>query len=443
MTLLVMLVVPSMTLRAAPLGGTLTGKVVMKTAGASLPTPPLTVTILSFNSGLFRSSDESADARTAMTAPDGSFTFSGLDTTQAGVYRVLVQYKGVAYEPAERDLTDASGATGKSRAVRFTNNATSVTTDVPIYEPQVADTPTGFTVTSHQIIINEVRPQFYSVLEALQISNPGDRTLVGALNPDGSVAQGVALPFTMPQPARTISTNRIDLIPGADVTGQKLTLRAPIQPGGSDVTATYDMPGTPNGLSYQRTLDFPATKVQVLVSDTKQAIASQTLKDDGQIQAPQASSPFRQFSLNNAKAGQQIALMIAPSPSAPIQATPTAANKSAFARFRDTFTAPLLLALAFVCLVLMILILRAPVKSTESAAANTRGTTRKRAVTPMTDGVEAKEASTAQPATAVSESSGKAVRRARGRPHDDDLDDAEREIEAANAKAEETRNDRA
>ncbi len=126
---------------AAPIGGTLTGKVVMKTAGASLPTTPLTVTLLYFNPGLFRVTDEAADARTTTTAPDGSFTFAGLDTSSAGVYRVLVQYKGVTYEPAEQDVTDPFGGTTKSRAVRFANNATTATTEVPIYEPAVEHRP--------------------------------------------------------------------------------------------------------------------------------------------------------------------------------------------------------------------------------------------------------------------------------------------------------------
>ena len=76
-------------------GGTLSGKVVMKTAGTSLPTAPLTVTLLYFNPGLFRVTDEAADARTTTTAPDGSFTVAGLDTSAAGVYRVRVQCRGV------------------------------------------------------------------------------------------------------------------------------------------------------------------------------------------------------------------------------------------------------------------------------------------------------------------------------------------------------------
>ena len=137
-----------------------------------------------------------------------------------------------------------------------------------------------------------------------QFTNPGDRTLVGALNPDGSVAQGMPIVFTAPANAQTITTNRIDLIPGADLTGQKLTLRMPIPPGASDITATYDMPGSPSGFIFVRTLDYAATKLQVLVSDSRQAMNSQTLHNDGPIQAPQGATPFRQFSADNAQAGQ-------------------------------------------------------------------------------------------------------------------------------------------
>jgi hypothetical protein len=417
-------------LGAAPIGGTLSGTVVMKTAGATLPSAPLTVTLLYLNPGLFRETDEATDFRTTTTAPDGSFSFAGLDNSSAGVYRVVVQYKGITYEPAEHDVTDITGAAGKSRAVRFTNNAATATVEIPVYEPAVSDSPANFTITSDQIIMNEVRPQFYSVLEALQITNPGDHTLVGALNADGSVAQGVPLVFSAPANAQMITTNRTDLIPAADLTGQKLTLRMPILPDASDVTATYDLPGSPSGLLFSRTLDYAASKVQVLVSDSHQALASTTLHNDGAIQAPQGATPFKQFSLDNVQAGQQIDLTIGPSPATPPAATTSTTQKSAFSRIRQKATVPFLLILAGICLILMLLILRAPQRSPNSAS----GAQGQRAddVTPADPG---------EVATTADTKSLRPGRRPRGRPHDYDLDDAEREIEAANTETDETRND--
>ncbi|MGI8688652.1 MAG: hypothetical protein ACR2M3_08735 [Thermomicrobiales bacterium] len=430
-------------LHAAPIGGTLTGKVVMKTAGASLPGTPLTVTLLFVNPGLFRSIDESTDFRTTMTAPDGSFSFSGLDTSSAGVYRVLVDYKGIRYEPPEQNVTDTSGTTNTSRAVRFTNNATTATVEIPVYEPIVSSAPANFTIKSDQIIMNEVRPQFYSVLEALRIANPGDRTLVGALNADGSVAQGVPLVFSAPANAQTITTKLADLLPTADLTGQKLTLRTPIQPGASDLSATYDLPGSASGLTFQRTLDYAATKVQVVISDSRQAIMSATLHNDGAIQAPQGATPFKQFSLDNAQAGQQIDLTIGPSPAAPAQTGAPLPQKSAFARIREKATVPLLLILAGVCLLLMLLILRAPQRSPNSAS-----DTRRTAGDPLPEPDSAPPADVPPVAPSVANGETTSIeqqqsRRARGRPHDYDLDDAEREIEAANSDTEEARNSRA
>ncbi|MCA1669495.1 MAG: hypothetical protein LC793_19320, partial [Thermomicrobia bacterium] len=425
--------IAALPLHAAPIGGTLTGAVVMKTAGVALPGTPMTVTLLNFNGGLFRSSDETADARTTMTAPDGTFTFSGLDTTAAGVYRVIVNYKGVAYEPPEQTVTDASGTAVQSRGVRFANNATTATVQIPIYEPVVSDNAANFTITSDQIIMNEVRPQFYSVLEALQITNSGDRTLVGALNADGSVAQGVPIVFTAPANAQTITTNRTDLLPTADLTGQKLTLRTPIQPGGSDLAATYDLPGSASGLTFQRTLDYAATQVQVLVSDARQAIASTTLHNDGPIQAPLGATPFRKFSLANAQAGQQIDLTIGPSPAAtPPAATPTT-QKSGFARLRDKATVPVLLVLAGLCLVLMLLILRAPQrrpndKVSSDASNDPLAAPDDAAVVLTPSGSEKAE----DEATVTDAQQPPHSRPARGRPHDYDLDAADREIEAAN-----------
>lgn len=419
------LALPALSLNAAPIGGTLTGKVVMKTAGASLPTTPLTVTLLYLNPGLFRVTDEAADARTTTTAPDGSFTFAGLDASSAGVYRVLVQYKGVSYEPAEQDVTDPLSGTVKSRAVRFANNATTATTEVPIYEPVVSTGPPAFTITSDQIIMNEVRPQFYSVLEAYQFSNPGDRTLVGALNPDGSVAQGMPITFTAPQGAQTITTNRIDLIPGADLTGQKLTLQMAIPPGASDITATYDMPGSPSGFTFVRTLDYAATKLQVLVSDSGQALNSQSLHNDGPIQAPQGATPFRQFSADNVQAGQTYDVLIGPSPATPPGGATTQPAKSTWQRIRDRATVPFLLALALICLVLIFFVLRAPPRTPTTGS--TRGLASEDA---PADDVDTTDDATATPVAVGT--GAHAIRRSRGRPHDYDVDDAERAIEEAN-----------
>ena len=425
LTLLCFVLLPLLSVHAAPIGGTLTGKVVMKTAGAPLPNTPLTVTLLYVNPGLFRD-EAAAESRTTTTAADGSFSFSGLDTTAAGVYRVIAQYKGIAYEPDEHPVTaDTTGGAGTSRAVRFASNATTVTTEVPIYEPIVSDNPATLQLKSDQIIINEVRPQFYGVLEAIQVTNPGDRTLVGALNPDGSAAMGVPVVFSVPATATAITTNRIDLIPGADLTGTKLTLRAPLQPGANDIVTTYNLPGSSSGLTFTRALDYAAPKVQVLVSDARQAIFSRTLHDDGPIQTPQGTTAFRQFSLDNVQAGQTIDLTVGPSPTATAQSA-AAPKKGLFTRAREQFTVPILLVLAAICLVLMFLILRTPVRSTDTPH-----------YTAASDDAREPSADTdddAQPIANAQEAktSGGSRRRVRGRPHDYDVDEADRAIEEAN-----------
>jgi hypothetical protein len=400
----------------AALGGTLTGKVTMQTAGAALPSTPLAVTLLFFNAGFFRISDEAIDFKTTTTAPDGSFTFTGLATDPTATYRVVVTYKGVQYEPAEHDVTDPSGATVKSRAVRFANNATTATTEIPIAEPVIADASNTFTVKSQQIIINEIRPQFYSVLEVLQLGNNGDRTLVGALAPDGSVAQGVPVAFTAPQNALSIQTNRTDLLANADLTGQKLTVRAPVPPGGTDVTALYNLQGDPkNGITFTRTLDYATPKVQILVSDSRQAMFSRTLADNGPIQAPQAVTPFRQFSLDNAQAGQQIDLTIGPSP-ATTQQPAAQTQRNFFQKLRDRAGVPVLLGLAAICLILLVLVLRLPVRPAGQAGGGTR---------------QAAESEERDAEKEQSESTRSAKAR---RATDVEVDEAEAEIEAANAE---------
>ncbi|HEY8290844.1 MAG TPA: hypothetical protein VIG44_00080, partial [Thermomicrobiales bacterium] len=167
-------------------------------------------------------------------------------------------------------------------------------------------------------------------------------------------------------------------------------------------------------------------------SDSHQAIASTTLHNDGAIQAPQGTTPFKQFSLDSVQAGQQIDLTIGPSPATPPQATTPTAQKSTFDRIREKATVPFLLILAGICLILMLLILRAPQRSPSSTAESSSGNPS--ATRPPTDR-DAVEAGTDAERPSPS-------RRTHGRPHDYDLDDAEREIEAANTDVEETRDSR-
>ncbi len=419
----VALMLPLVGTHAAPIGGTLTGKVVMKTVGTSLPSAPLTVTLLFYNPGYFRINDEAVDNKITTTAPDGSFTFTGMDTSAAGVYRVLVMYRGVVYEPAERDFTDPSGITGKTRAVRFENNAPTATTEVPIYELATGEYQSGFTVAKHAAVINEVRPRVYSVVESYQITNATDRTFVGTLNPDGSMKTGIPIAFTAPTGATTISTSRIDLLAGGDLTGQKLTLPVAIPPGTSDVTCNYDVQGGTAGIDWKRTLDYAATQVQVLVSDTKQPITSpnQTLKSTAPIQAPQATVAFRPWNVDGATAGQVVELLIGPSPAAP-SALPTATPPKGnfYDTVRANITAPALLAIAALCFILMIVVLRMPTRA--EPAKGTTGGTKKATASADSD----------TPAKPAPKPEGRPTRTA-GRPHDYDVDEADKEIEAVNA----------
>ncbi len=379
--LMLTLIVPVVTVSAAPLGGTLTGKVTMKTAGASLPSAPVTVDLLFYNPGFFRSNDEAVDFKETTTAPDGSFTFGGLDTSPGGVYRLVARYKGVTFEPPPRDFTDESGATQKTVAVRFANNTTTASVDVPIAEPVVVAPGAGFTITAHSVVINEVRPQFYSVVEAYQFQNDSDHALAGSLKPDGSVDAGVPVVFSLPPNATGITTNRTDLLATGDLAGQKLTLKTAIAPGSSDVTCTYSLQGDMAGVAYNRTLDYPANKFEVLISDTNQPVdPGPGLKLDTPIQPGQASMPFKRLNTANATAGQQIAIRIAPSPPAPTGATtPATNNGNIFDRLRSGISSPALLALAALCLILMVVILRLPTRpepAKPGATATTATTTK-------------------------------------------------------------------
>ena len=425
------LVLPAGATIAAPLGGTLTGKLTMKTAGVNLPATPVTIDLLFYNPGFFRINDESVDFKETTTAPDGSFTFAGLDTSPAGVYRVVARYKGARFEPMPRDFTDANGQTAKTSAVRFEANATTATIEVPLAEPAASTYQTGFTVASHSVVINELRPQFYSIVEAYQFQNDTDRALVASLKPDGTVDEGVPVVFSLPMGATEITTNRTDLLATTDLTGQKLTLKTPITPGSSDITCTYTLPGGSAGLTYTRTLDYATTKLEVLISDSKQPVNPGTvLKLDTPIQPGQASTPFKRLNANNVPQGQAIQLLIGPSPPTPTgTATPATDNRNVIERIRSGISSPALLALAALCLVLMVVILRLPAKPIPAKPGKTpaSGGSKSTRTKPEPPPLATKAEATSTPATKTPPK-----RASRGRPPDAVIDADEAEIEAAN-----------
>jgi hypothetical protein len=188
------------------------------------------------------------------------------------------------------------------------------------------------------------------------------------------------------------------------------------------------MQGDPkNGVVFLRTLDYATPKVQVLVSDSHQAIFSRTLANNGPVQAPQAPATFRQFSLDNAQAGQQIDLTIGPSPTTS-QQPPSASQPGFFERLRDRVGVPVLLGLAGICLVLLVLVLRLPVRPAEKAA----GGGRQAADDKKVEGDAQKAAGKKRSGNATREDV--ATKPKAGRSADIEIDEAEAEIEAANAE---------
>ena len=224
------------------------------------------------------------------------------------------------------------------------------------------------------------------------------------------MAKGAPIAFTAPASAQSVSTNRIDLIPNADLTGQKLTLPMAIPPGESDLRPPIIWRGHHPASPSPRTLDYAATKLQVLVSDSRQALNSQTLHNDGPIQAPQGATPFRQFSADNVQAGQTYDMLIGPSPATPATGTTARRPRARWQRIRDRATVPFLLALALICLALIFFVLRAPQRVPQQHNGTGLTTMRPRQTHPAADDAVAEPVATSADSRATRRSRGQAAR---------------------------------
>jgi len=128
--------------------------------------------------------------------------------------------------------------------------------------------------------------------------------------------------------------------------------------------------------------------------------------------------------------GQAIQILIGPSPPTPTgTATPATDNRNVIERIRGGISSPALLALAALCLVLMVIILRLPAKPTPAKPGKTpaiggaKSTRTKPAPLPVATDADV----TPTPVTVTTPK-----RVSRGRPPDAVIDADEAEIEAAN-----------
>jgi hypothetical protein len=233
------------------------GQVTNGSAGGSVP-EGLEVTL-----HVFAGMDE-VDAYTAALSPDGSFRFEDVAPEVGESFMAEVVYQDVAYG---------------SGLVTLEAGRDELSLPVTIYE--VTDDPDAVLVTQMHIFMSKIddRLQFG---EYYLISNTGDRTYVGAEDPD--TGRKATLPFTLPAGAEDLSFD------GPGLGDRFLEREAgfvdtePVVPGTATTEAlfSYELPYQ-EGMQVERRFDLDVNSIVLLLAEEGMALQGGDLISAGTL----------------------------------------------------------------------------------------------------------------------------------------------------------------
>ncbi len=262
--------------------GTIRGRLANKSAqGESVAGQ--TVNLLAFNEGAEK------DKRTATTAADGTFTFADLPTT-GQQYVLAADYLGVTYYSEEIDLSQGEASREVELAVYSTT-----------------DKADALSITrSHLIVDVEAEQKALVVLEALIVSNAGDRTYVGG----EKMGQGVAptLRLKLPKGAVGVQFSEGLSEERSVVMNDMVVDTAPVLPGPRQIVLSYFVPYEGASASLARGMDYPIERAIVLVRDIGAEVSAEGLpnKDTREF----SGARYVQLSGDNLKAGQTLSIQL-------------------------------------------------------------------------------------------------------------------------------------
>lgn len=225
------------------------------------------------------------EQRTAQTDAAGFYRFTDLPTDADLVFAARVQYP--AGTPYSTDF------------ISFEAGQSAIDLPVAVYE--TTTDASGVRIERAHFIIEFDAGQAL-VAELMLFSLDGNRSYIG----DGSAV----LRFTLPPGATDLAVNEEDLGDRFQQTADGFVDLLPLAPGQNvrQVLYRYALPYTNGKLDFTRSLVYPATNVNALISDIGQQITSVQLADQG-VREAQGSS-YRSLLGTNLPAGQEILIRI-------------------------------------------------------------------------------------------------------------------------------------
>ena len=243
-----------------------------------------------------------------LSEADGTFQFEDVTMNAEWLYAVMLTYQDVLYYSQPQPLSE---------------NLTSLTIDVPIYE---TTTDTSQVQIERQHIFFDSAPGGLTVGEVYILSNAGNQTVAGSGGDDGALSP---LQFSLPEDAASVSfegdeNGRFTLTPGG------FADNAPLRPGegGSQVVVRYVLPYT-DGMTYTFKSQWPVNKINFLVPESLGlSLSADSLTDEG-LQDMGNGEQIGIFSYGSLNPGENLAVTLSGElivPPTTIESEPQAAD---------------------------------------------------------------------------------------------------------------------
>jgi hypothetical protein len=209
----------------------MSGKVIMGTAGVSLPAN-LEISVVELPSA------GGQVMKKVVASPDGGFGFEADPTNR---YLVGTIYGGVAYST----LVDREARNGP---------------ELRIFE--TTQDPSVITVASDTTTILKGRDDIFEVLQLLLVRNTSDRTFTGAGAPNSAV-----LTVPVPEGAFDVSPGDDSNPLGISFSGRGVAVASPVLPGETSVPYVFKVRVPRTGWQLRREVSYPTQRADLLLGE--------------------------------------------------------------------------------------------------------------------------------------------------------------------------------
>ena len=232
----------------------ISGQVSNGTPGANLP--QAATLFLQFYNGSQVGSEYSTEM-----APDGSFSFTDLDSEVGSSFVVFTEYLGVFYNSVESQLLSADNPP----------------VELVIYE--TTDDPADIVISSlYLLIYPSLDEDIYQITEVYKIENSGRRTYLGKLN---SANVRTTFDWAPPAGAQNILFSEAESVERYISNGQGYSDTYPIrpQPYYQEMAIAYDLPYAQE-IAFSNTFAYPLQRMVVSGNLTDIRISGDTFAED-------------------------------------------------------------------------------------------------------------------------------------------------------------------